>query len=105
MDQTPVMYPFAGSQPATHVCRKGRAFENLNFLSNMTSLAAFLPLTNFCFCLTVQIRETLKSMDSSCTGKEIEKVPGRVGEFRVGDAFWSPDARFLSLEKKNLKTS
>lgn len=41
----------------------------------MTSLAAILPLTNFCFRLTVQIREVLKSMDSSCTGKEIEKVP------------------------------
>lgn len=76
MDQTPVMCLLAGSQPATRVCGKGRAFENLNFLSNMTSLAAILPLTNFCFCLTVQIRETLKSMDSSCTGKEIEKSRG-----------------------------
>lgn len=49
----------------------------------MTSLAAILPLTNFCFCLTVQIRETLKSMDSSCTGKEIEKSRGGgAGGFR-----------------------
>lgn len=94
MDQTPVMCLLAGSQPATHVCGKGRAFENLNFLSNMTSLAAILPLTNFCFCLTVQIRETLKSMDSSCTGKEIEMSLGG-GGVRVGDAFWSPDARRL----------
>lgn len=65
----------------------------------MTSLAAVLPLTNFCFCLTVQIREVLKSMDSSCTGKEIEKVPPP-GGVRVGDAFWSPDGRILSLENK-----
>lgn len=104
MDQTPVMYPFAGSQPTIHVCRKGRVFEKLNFLSNMTSLAAVLPLTNFCFCLTVQIRETLKSMDSSCTGKEIEKVPGRGGSLGWGMLSGVLMQGFFHL-KTNLKTS
>lgn len=101
MDQTPVMCLLAGSQPATHVCGKGRAFENLNFLSNMTSLAAILPLTNFCFCLTVQIRETLKSMDSSCTGKEIEKSLG------WGELGWGMLSGLLMQGdlKTNLKTS
>lgn len=66
----------------------GRVFENLNFLSNTTSLPAVLPLTSFCFCLTVQIRKVLKSSDSRCIRKEIQKIPGWWGGvgLGVGDA-------------------
>lgn len=71
----------------------------------MTSLAAILPLTNFCFRLTVQIREVLKSMDSSCTGKEIEKVPLPPG----GGLEWGMLSGLLMQGffhlKTNLKTS
>lgn len=79
MEQTPVMSLLIGSLRATCVWRKGRAFENLKFLSNMTCLAAVLPPDQFLFLSDCAYQEDVK-----VHGQQLHREGNRKGPRGVG---------------------